>query len=439
MTATSARSARSAALEVRDVVTAYGRRTVLRGVSLQTEPGEIVGLIGPNGSGKTTLLRTISRQLRPSGGSVRIAGDDPYALPARRAARLVAVVPQEMVPAFAFSVREVVGMGRSPHRGSWGGEGPDDRAGVRRAMEAADVTDLAERPFLELSAGERQRVTVAQALAQDAPLLLLDEPTVHLDARHVLDLLALVRGLARTTDVSVLAVLHDLNLAGAFCDRLYALSGGEVVASGRPGEVITQELLTGVYGVEAEVLAAPSTGRPTVVMSAGVHGAAGAAPGAAGACAERGPDSGSMVHVIGGAGTGADAMRELREAGFTVTAGVLHATDTDAMVAAGLGLLRVTVPPFSSIDPASAAECLALARRAVAVVLCDAPVGEANVANLRIGLEAAEAGVPVFLLGSPIAGRDFTGGEATVLWEKIAARAGPPSGISSLLRALRSM
>jgi iron complex transport system ATP-binding protein len=386
-------------------------RPALSEVTLRAGPGEVAGLIGPNGSGKTTLVRVASRGLAPSSGSVRVCGVDPYSIPVREAARLVSVVPQELAPVFAYSVHEIVSMGRSPHLSPWGGGGSQDWAAVRRAMEAADVDTLADRSFSELSGGERQRAVVAQALAQEAPVLLLDEPTAHLDPRHLLDVLALVRGLARTRDTAVLAIFHDLNLASAFCDRIYALFEGRVVAAGSPNEVITGDLLSEVYGVEADVTPDPATGRPVVVIGPGLHG-------------EAVTTGRARVHVIGGAGRGAAVMRALAERGLEVTAGVLHATDTDATVAARLGLLRVTVPPFSLIDERSAAECLELAGGAAALVVCDAPFGQANVENLRIALGAGAHGVPLYLLEeTPMRERDFTGGGASELWEALRAAA----------------
>src|SRR5437773_2923041 len=212
----------------------------------------MTGLIGPNGSGKTTLVRVASRGLPPRSGTVRVAGRDPYGMPARRAARTVAVVPQEVAPAFAYTALEIVLMGRTPYVSPWGGGTPDDWAAVRRAMQATNVHHLADRPIEELSGGERQRVILAQALAQDAPVLVLDEPTTHLDIRHVVEILALVRSLARDGGRAVLSIFHDLNLASQYCDRIYALAGGRVVAEGSPGAVLTPALVRDIFGIEAE-------------------------------------------------------------------------------------------------------------------------------------------------------------------------------------------
>ena len=393
-------------LVLEDVSAGYGARPVLHHVSLETEPGEVAGLIGPNGSGKTTLVRVASRGLRPRDGTVHVQGLDPYALTARHAARLVAVVPQELSPAFEYSVLEMALMGRSPYRSSWGQAGSEDWARVRAAMSAANVQHLADRGMDELSGGERQRVILAQALAQDAPVLLLDEPTTHLDMRHVVELLTVVRGLARKQGKAVLAIFHDLNLASAYCDRIHVLSEGRVVGSGAPADVITRHLLRGVFGVDAEVTLGGATGRPAVIVTAPTLPEA--------------PPSADRAHVIGGAGRGAAVLRLLAESGFEVTTGVLHAGDTDEIVADRLNLLRVTVPPFSAIDDRSAEDCRDLIARASLLVVSDAPFGPGNVENLRLAMAGARLGIRTILLGQiPIEERDFTGGLATELWHAL--------------------
>jgi len=409
-------------LRLEGVTAGYGRRLALRAVDLSVGAGEVVGLIGPNGSGKTTLVRVASRTLRPSAGSVRVAGRDPYEVPARAAARLVAVVPQEVAPAFDYSVLEVILMGREAYATSWRRSGAQDLVRAREAAETARVHHLTDRPLDGLSGGERQRVLLAQALAQDAPLMLLDEPTTHLDIRHVVGILDAVRGLAHRGR-AILAIFHDLNLAAAYCDRIVALSDGRVVSEGRPGAVITPDLLREVYGVDAEVRPHDLTGRPWVSV--------------------RPPPSPPRTavlpraHVVGGAGRGAAAMRALAEAGFEVTAGVLHATDTDAMVAERLNLERIVVPPFSEVDPDAREKVQDLMAAASFVVVCDAPYGPGNVGNLRAVLAVAGRSTEVVLVkGTPIGERDFTGGEASDLWERIAARGRVVARIEDLPAAM---
>jgi iron complex transport system ATP-binding protein len=411
-------------LELHDVVAGYGGRDVLRGVTVIVRPGEVVGLVGPNGSGKTTLVRVASRALRPREGRVALEDRDPYAMPARQAARLVAVVPQDLAPVFSFTALEVVLMGRAPYRSAWGAGTPGDWPAARAAMEATAVHHLADRPMEELSGGERRRVVLAQALAQQAPVLVLDEPTTHLDVRHVLELLAIVRRLAGTERRAVLGVFHDLNLAAATCDRVVAIDGGLVVAEGPPGDVITRDLLREVYGVEADVYPSAVTGRPVVALHPPAVVTARVGPGRA--------------HVVGGAGRGAACMRLLAELGFEVTAGVLHGTDTDEEVAERLNLLRVSVPPFSEIDEPAAEECRALLRSASVVVVADAPYGPGNVANLRLALHAAREGTRVVLVeGIPIAERDFTGGDATALWRDLRALGETVASADALVAAIR--
>jgi len=391
------------ALTLRGVTARYGPAPpVVRDVSLSVDPGEVVGLVGPNGSGKTTLVRVVSRALPPASGAVRVVGRDPYAMSGRETARLLAVVPQDVLPAFSFTALEVVLMGRTPYRSTLGGGSPDDWARTRAAMAAASVQHLADRPFEELSGGERQRVVLAQALAQEAPVLVLDEPTSHLDIRHVVDLLAIVRGLAAGQGTAVLAILHDLNVASVACDRIVVLHRGETVAEGEPGAVITDDLLRAVYGVEADVVTDHATGRPAIRLGR--------------PRTLRAP-LGRRAHVVGGAGRGAPLLRRLAEMGYEVSVGVLHASDTDEAVAERLNLVRVSVPAFSTIDRESAAECRRLMEAADLLVVCDAPFGPGNLENLRLAVAAARGGVPTVLLEQvPIAERDFTDGAAAELW-----------------------
>ncbi|MEV6953047.1 ABC transporter ATP-binding protein [Streptomyces sp. NPDC051183] len=252
---------RPAELEVEAVRYETDGQTLLHGVDLVARPGETVGVVGPNGSGKTTLLRCVYGALRPTAGRVLLDGADAASLGAKDRARRVAVVPQDAGGTFGLTVREVVAMGRSPHKRFWEHDGPDDARRVAGALETVGAAAFTGRRFDELSGGERQRALVARALVQDPGLLALDEPTNHLDIRYQLEILALVRSLPATG----LLVLHDLNLAAAFCDRLYVLSAGRVAACGTPQEVLTEELLGEVYGVRTRIGIHPDTGVPNIV------------------------------------------------------------------------------------------------------------------------------------------------------------------------------
>ncbi len=235
-------------VEVRGVRHAYGARLAVDGVSFTAREGEFVGLLGPNGAGKSTLIRLVAGLLAPGGGTVRLAGVDPHATPRRLVARVCALVPQEPRLDWPFTVRDVVMMGRSARQGLLAIPDREDLGAVDGALAACDLLHLAGRRVDALSGGERRRVFFARALAQEPRVLLLDEPTAFLDLAHQVAAMEMARVAARG-GLCVVAVLHDLNLAAAACDRLVALRDGRVVAEGRPAEVLTEARVREVWGV----------------------------------------------------------------------------------------------------------------------------------------------------------------------------------------------
>jgi len=246
-------------LEINEVDCYYSERKVLEQISLRLRKGDFVGLIGPNGSGKTSLLHAIGRTLKPRGGSVFVAGQDVYQVGRRKVAQKVATVPQESPITFAFTVSEIVMMGRTPHLKRFQVEDSQDVEIAKRAMRDAKVEHLAPRLITELSGGEKQKVIIAQALAQQPELLLLDEPTTHLDIHHQMEILDLIRSLSGK-GLAVMAVFHDLNLAAQYCDDLVLLSDGRIMVLGTPEEVLTGENIKGAFGVDVLVNSHPVTG-----------------------------------------------------------------------------------------------------------------------------------------------------------------------------------
>ena len=236
-------------IELRDVAVAYGGRTVLSGIDLSIASGERVALIGPNGAGKSTLLRVVTGLVAPSHGEVLVAGDALRTLDRATIARRIAVVPQQVTVPFATSVEALVGLGRLPHEDPLRGARPADRAAVASAIERVGIGHLRGRDVRELSLGERQLVLVALAVAQAAPILILDEPTVHLDLRHQVATMELLADLNIRDGVTILAVLHDLSLAAAFFSRLVLLDGGRMVADGAAADVLSADRIRGVFGV----------------------------------------------------------------------------------------------------------------------------------------------------------------------------------------------
>ena len=231
----------------------YGGTPVLREVSLALRPGCCYGILGPNGSGKTTLLDLLSGLLRPQSGSIEFKGRPLHSWPKRQLAQQLALVPQDFMVRFGYSVREVVEMGLHPHLHRFAAPSAQDQALVDEALRLTGITVLADRPVTRLSGGEKQRVAVARALAQQPMVLLLDEATSNLDIHHSLEILQLIRQRFEQQGMQVIAVMHDLNLAASFCDHLIFLKQGQVVCQGPTEVVLTPETIAEVYGVEAEV------------------------------------------------------------------------------------------------------------------------------------------------------------------------------------------
>jgi iron complex transport system ATP-binding protein len=248
-------------LQLQDLSVDVGGRRIVTGVNLHVDDGQLVGLIGPNGSGKSTLLKAIYRVHRPATGRVLIDGVDLLALPARDAARRVAVVAQETTVEFDFTVWEMVMIGRTPHKRGFERDNRRDRDIVSDALERVGCADLAHRSYNTLSGGEKQRTLIARAVAQGADHLILDEPTNHLDIRYQLEVLELVAGLG----VTVLAALHDLSLAALFCDQAYLMADGRIVTGGPPAQVITAETVRHAYGADVLVIDHPETATPHLI------------------------------------------------------------------------------------------------------------------------------------------------------------------------------
>lgn len=249
-----------ALIEARSVTFSYGSQEVLRDVSFAVRQGDFVGILGPNGSGKTTLLRCLTGILRPSSGAVMLAGREVSAMARKDIARLVAVVPQETEVHFDFTVEELVAMGRLPYLGRFQKEGPDDREKVEWAMEVTGIEDLRRRPVTLLSGGEKQRAVLAKALAQRPRVLLLDEPTSHFDLRYQVEMLDLSTRLNREEGITVVAVLHDTNLAAAYCRDMIMLSGGGLFARGSTEDVFTPGNIGKLYGLDVVSMSHPVTG-----------------------------------------------------------------------------------------------------------------------------------------------------------------------------------
>lgn len=252
-------------LEARNVSFSYGKHDVLRDVSLSFEKGKIYGLLGPNGSGKSTLLRLLTGALKPDSGTINLQGRSLQILRKREIARILSFVPQDFAVDFPFTCYEVVMMGRYMYQGVMGlGRGEDD-AIVRRCLSFTKTESLEKRPVTQLSGGELQRIMIAQALAQEGEILLLDEPTSHLDIKFQIEICELLKSLNEEKGVTVISSFHDLNLAACYCHYLYFTAGGHIQERGPVETAFTEEIINRVFGIQAKVVPHPFTGRPLIV------------------------------------------------------------------------------------------------------------------------------------------------------------------------------
>ncbi len=388
------------AAEAKDITVGYGDHTVLKSVSLDIEQGGFIGILGPNGCGKTTFLRSLSKVLKPEDGVVYIDGKTVSSYDAKTFAKTLGCVSQETETGFEFTVKDIVLMGRHPHIGRLTPLKAEDYAIAEEAMRFTNVLSFKDRLVTELSGGERQRVLIAKTLAQQPKILLLDEPTNHLDVCHQIEILQLIRSL--TPKITVIGVLHDLNLASYFCDRIVLMEKGEIVSVGTPAEVLTPERIYQVFSVRMIISKHPVTGKPYLIPQYGIPQIPGS----------------RKIHVISGGGSGAELFYTLSLHGFTVTAGVLSANDSDAAAASVLGIDTILEPPFSAVSEESVARLKEMVKAADAVVVTAMPVGIGNIANLTALLGC---GVLVYIVGEF---DDYTGGAAKDARRKILSEGG---------------
>lgn len=249
-------------LKVEELTYSYGEKEAADHVSLQVNEGEFVGLIGPNGSGKSTVLKNIYRGLIPDSGTITLDGENLLTMPYRKSALKLAVVGQENEVPFDFLVEEIVSMGRSPHKKLFDIDNAHDKEIVHHALEHLGMERMAKRNYLHLSGGEKQRVIIARAIAQESDFFILDEPTNHLDISYQMQIFDFIKRL----NVTVLSAIHDLNMAALYCDRIYVLKNGKVVLHGTPEEVLTPENIYEVYGVRSSVVKHPITGKMAITF-----------------------------------------------------------------------------------------------------------------------------------------------------------------------------
>lgn len=415
----------SQAFEFEHVTAGYNRTPVLRDLHFEVAEGEMVALLGPNGAGKSTLLRVLTGLHQPSAGKVRLFGQDVRRLRALDRSRLIAVVPQELKTPMAYTVEELVLMGRAALLSPWQAPSAADRLIVERAMVYTDVSDLRNRPLEALSGGEKQRAVIAMALAQEPRVIVMDEPTTHLDLNHSLEIMQIIERLNRNQRVTVLMTSHDLNLAAEFCQRLILLDHGAMIADGEPPKVLREDILRDVYHCDIRIGQEPHTGAVLVLPTrrlteprAGQH---------------------LRVHVIAGGGCAGELLRRLSLAGCRISCGVLNQQDTDAQVAEALGVDVVLEKPFSPISMAALEQAKVLAADATAVIICEVPFGPGNLVNLEIADQVLRRGGRVLINDHHLENRDYSPNRQALAWIRRLMEAGatPWRQINQALGALQ--
>jgi iron complex transport system ATP-binding protein len=397
-------------LQVNDINFYYGTKRALENVTFTVEEGEFFGVIGPNGSGKTTLLRCISGIFKPQSGVIRFSGLNLQNLSKRDVAKNVAMVPQSSSINFAFTALEIVMMGRNPHVGRFRMENQRDYQVVENAMKLTNTEQLASRLITTLSGGEQQRVIIARALAQEPKLMLLDEPTVHLDINYQLGIMELIRKLNKDNGITIIAVFHDLNLAAQYCDRLMLMENGKVASIGDINQVLTSENIRKAYHVNILVKEHPLTSSLYVIPFCST--------------VQKPMTDKVNIHIICGGGSGTPLMKMLYDRGYNLTAGVLNVLDSDYEVAASLGIPTVEEAPFSQITKESYKRNLDLILNSNMVIVANAEFGKGNLKNLEAAKTAADHNIPIILVEStPFAERNFAGKEGKALYDEIKKRA----------------
>ncbi len=424
-------SSNSGTITIRNLDHAFDDVAVLEDVSLTIEPGEFVGFVGPNGAGKTTLLRAISGALEPDAGRVTIDGVDIHDASSKASSRLVSVVPQDTSLSFSFPVRDVVEMGRHPHRSRFSPPTREDRKAVDQALERTRTAELAGRPIDEISGGQRQRAVLARAIAQETPALLLDEPTGSLDINHQIETLELVRELV-DSGRAICAAIHDLDLAARYCDRLVMLADGGVRRTGAPETVLSAETLSDVFDSNAAVTENPVTRTSTVTALPAAEipdrGEMYKKEGASPAVPDR-------VHCIGSGSAAVGVLARLTNADIETSLGPVPSGDIAAETARRLEVDRIEAPPFDSLSENHFRELEERISTSDVVVLADVTISSGN----QLVLEKVAAAESLVVVETrPFDERHFAGEKAKELYNSSRLRAiesNPENVLEAVLRA----
>ncbi len=399
-------------ISIKDLNFSYNRNKVLYDLSFDIIRGDFISILGPNGAGKSTLVNLISKVLENYSGRIKIGGKDIRRLGSRDVAKMVAVVPQYTDPGFNFTVSEIIRMGRYSYISRFGIEKEEDYSAVNDAMEKTETLSFADRKFFELSGGEKQRVIIAQALAQDSDILLLDEPTSHLDINFQIEFMNLFLNLNRKEGKTVIGIFHDINLALQNSQKIMLLKEGRIFNFGIPENIINMESIKEVFGSDVFVGKNPVTQKLFVspIFTPAVRGKT----------ADIRSNKNIKIHVIGGGGAASPVISLLSSRGFDVSCGVINTMDTDVDTARMLEIPYITEAPFSPISKVSKDKNLEFIKSSEVVILPVVEFGHGNFPNLLSVKEAVRLNKKVIVIDEKsIKERDHTNGKAANLYREI--------------------
>ncbi|MGM0397115.1 MAG: heme ABC transporter ATP-binding protein [Bacillota bacterium] len=394
------------AIKAKNIVFSYSAAPVIRDVSFVTAKGEFISILGPNGSGKSTLLKTLNGLYIPESGQIELLGKGLVEYKRKEIAKKVSLVPQDTSLEFEFTVEEVVGMGRHPFKSRFEKEDDSDRQLVYEAMDMTNTFDIRDRLITEISGGERQRVFIAKALAQNTEIILLDEPTSHLDINHQIDILNLLRKMNQEKGITIILVIHDINLATRYSDRIILLKKGSIISQGTPEDVITVENIQQAYGLKAAVERNKYTGHISVIpleVNRRIRS-----------------ELSTRIHVISGGGSGQDVINVLYQRGYNLSLGVLNAGDSDWQYGKSLKLPIAEEKPFSGISERAERRNEEMIEEADYIVMTNVPIGSGNLKNLEMAYGALKKKKPVLYFNDRIYEEfDYTGGQAISILHKM--------------------
>lgn len=396
------------ALEIKDLEFGYNENLVIKGVSFNIEKGKFISIIGPNGSGKSTLLKTINHLYNPTKGSILVDGININDMKKRDLAKKIALVPQDTVVDYDFTVEEIVLMGRHPYKSRFQKEDEGDYTVINESLEMTNTLKLKKRLITEISGGERQRVIIAKALAQKPSIILLDEPTSHLDINHQMDILNLLKRLNKEHGTTIILVIHDINLAARYSDEIILIDKGKISDMGKPEDIITSDNIENIYNLKVAIEKNKYTDT-TYITPIEIRNL-------------ENIESKINIHIISGGGSGQEVVNKLYMEGYSLSLGVLNVGDTDWSHGKSLMLPIVEEIPFTKIGEEAYLENIHQIKKSDIIVITNMPIGYGNMKNLQAAYEGLKIGKPVYYINGDKENIDYTNGEARDLINKMQSK-----------------